>query len=89
VIQIAKLSHCRLYSTVLETYFDKPVTYTVQSNDGTKAFIITRVSFLGDKVNFIVNGKGDGFPTPIEAANHINKIIQKGVSEECHESNQR
>lgn len=77
MIQVAKLSHCRLYSSVLETSFDKPVTYTVQSNDGTKAFIINRVNFLGNDVSFIINGKGEGFPSPIDAANHINKLIQK------------
>lgn len=75
---ITELSNCYLLHNHPADSHSKGLTYTVASKDHKKLWIVEGVLVLGPACRFLINGKGEGFSSPIEAAEHINKQIQSG-----------
>jgi hypothetical protein len=72
---VAELTHCTLYADKHEDYFTKTVNYLVQSHTKDRAWRITRHNFLGPEGGFLINGRGDSFPSAFSAAKHIDASL--------------
>lgn len=82
-----RLSHCTLlqdpigprnrkdYSSISD--YERPYQYTIISNDKSKVWSLVLVRCLGPEPKFLLNGRGDGFNSPLEAAQSINNQLAK------------
>lgn len=86
---IATLSHCILMEDAwthrnkidyAEKYIHEPLSFTIISKDGKKLWSLRQVSCVGPEPVFLLNGKGNGFSSPIEAARHINATLTEDTT---------
>ena len=87
---LVELSHCILleeangprrkqdYSTL--TDYLEPYQYMIVSTDRSKVWTINQVKFLSPFKSFILNGTGEGFKTPLEAAMWVNDHLAHEVT---------
>ncbi len=57
--------------------FERPYQYTIISNDKSKVWSLVLVRCLGPEPKFLLNGRGEGFNSPLEAAQSINNQLAK------------
>lgn len=86
---IAELSHVLLYEDSVNltsrckrdyktaTEYRKPQTYTIVSKDRKQLWSLMLVKFLGPQDRFLLNGRGEGFKSPLDAAMFVNQLMRK------------
>ncbi len=84
---VAELSHCLLfqdplpirrkqdYDTIAE--YLKPQTYTIVTKDHKLLWSLMLVKCLGPQDMFLLNGRGEGFTSPLDAAMFVNSLMRK------------
>lgn len=84
---ITELSHALLYEDDIPsrrksdyetvTEYRKPQTYTIVSKDRKQLWSLCLVKCLGPEDMFLLNGRGEGFKSPLDAAMFINQLMRK------------
>lgn len=84
---IAELSHVLLYQNPLPlrskadyrtiTDYLKPQGYTIVTKDRKQLWSLMLVKFLGPQDMFLLNGRGEGFKSPLDAAIFVNQLMRK------------
>lgn len=89
--RLAELSHCHLYQDQIGlrnkqdyrtiTDMQRPYAYTIvsKSRNNQTLWRLARVMCLGPQERFLLNGRGDGFPSPLDAAIYVNDILKGGL----------
>lgn len=84
---ISELSHVLLYEDDIPsrrkqdyetvTEYLKPQTYSIVSKDRKQLWSLMLVKFLGPQDMFLLNGRGEGFKSPLDAAMFVNQLMRK------------
>lgn len=85
---ITELSHALLYEDDIPpfrrkqdyetvTEYRKPQTYTIVTKDRKQVWSLMLVKFLGPQDMFLLNGRGEGFKSPLDAAMFVNQLMRK------------
>lgn len=84
---ITELSHVLLFQNPLplrskddyKTISDylKPQSYTIVTKDRRQLWSLMLVKCLGPEDMFLLNGRGEGFKSPLDAAIFVNSLMRK------------
>ncbi len=63
------------YKTISD--YLKPQCYTIVTKDRKQLWSLMLVKCLGPEDMFLLNGRGEGFTSPLEAAMFVNSLMRK------------